>query len=336
MTRDFDLIILGAGPAGLSAAVYGSTEGHRTLVVNGGRVGGQAGESALIENYLGFPDGLSGAQLADYGYRQATRFGTVFTDDRAVGIERDGTRVRVALASGETVRAASVVLAVGVEYRRLDVAGLDRCVGRGVYYGAMPGGSYGPGDHVVIVGGANSAGQAACALAGQGAAVTMLVRSQTSMSAYLDERVRACPTIRVVTGAEVTGCAHTEDGRLTHLTYAVGGAEVTEPVAALSVFIGATPRTEWLPAGIARNAAGYVLTGDDLPSWNLVGEGRSPEALETSLAGVFCAGDVRHGAVQRVASAAGEGALCITFANRHRRRVLAAEAQTCQLGAAAA
>jgi len=328
MTLDFDLVIVGAGPAGLSAAVYGSTEGHRTLVVNGGKVGGQAGESALIENYLGFPHGISGEQLATYGYQQATRFGTEFVNETVTDIVALSNGVRVvSLSGGRSVSCASVVLACGVEYKRLGVPDLDHCIGRGVYYGSMPERPFTREDHVFIVGGANSAGQAACHLAQFAGKVTMLVRSNTTLAAYLDKRVRENPRIEVVVGAEVVGCGYDENRHLTHVHYAThGGLLVTvEPAAALSVFIGAAPRTDWLPYGIVCDEQGYVLTGGDLPdhfrSAYEVFHDRAPDMLETSMPGVYAAGDVRKGSTKRIAAAAGEGAFCITFAGPNRRRV---------------
>lgn len=320
--RDFDLVIVGAGPAGLSAAVYASTEGLKTLVINGGRVGGQAGESALIENYLGFPDGLSGAELADYGYRQATRFGTVFYNDRVTDIRLVGDEKLLVLASGKTVLTGAVILTPGIEYRTLDVDTLNACIGRGVYYGQMPTGDFGPGDHVFIIGGANSAAQAACSLADTGARVTILVRDDVSYVHYLRERIAACPLIRVVRRAEIIGCEMDEAGRLEQVSYVVDGVPQVEDANAVSIFIGAVPRTEWLRDLIELDANGFVRTGLDVKdASNFRGLDRPPFNFETSVPGIFAAGDVRLGSVKRVATAAGEGAFCVTFTHWHYRKL---------------
>ncbi len=303
-----DLIVVGAGPAGLSAAVYGASEGLRTIVLDSGAVGGQAGSSSLIRNYLGFPRGLGGGELAQRAYQQAWLFGTRFRfTERAVALEQRDRGFMVRTADGAEASARAVVLALGVEYRRLDAPGIDELEGAGVFYGAsMSEAQAVTGEDVVIVGGGNSAGQAALHLARYARLVTILVRGDSlasSMSQYLLDAIDATPNVDVRFHTEVA--AAEGDGRLERLVLRDRRSGETEPVgaAALVVLIGALPHTEWLPEAIERDEWGYVLTGE------LAGSSRP---LETTLPGVFAAGDVRSRSVKRVAGAVGDGALAVT------------------------
>lgn len=306
--QEADLVVVGAGPAGLSAAVYAASEGLRTIVLDGGAVGGQAGSSSLIRNYLGFPRGLGGGELAQRAYQQAWLFGTRFRlTDRVVALEPRERGFAVRTADGTEAVARAVVLALGVEYRRLEAPGLNELEGAGVFYGAsMSEAQALAGEDVYLVGGGNSAGQAALHLARYARRVTILVRGDTlaaSMSQYLLDAIDATPNIEVRFEVEVAGAAG--EGRLERLTLRDRSGGGTEEVgaAALVVLIGARPRTEWLPAEIGRDEWGYVLTGD------LAGSSRP---LETTLPGVFAAGDVRSRSVKRVAGAVGDGALAVT------------------------
>jgi thioredoxin reductase (NADPH) len=309
--HDADLIVVGAGPAGLSAAVYASSEGLRTTVLDAGAVGGQAGSSSLIRNYLGFPRGLGGGELAQRAYQQAWLFGTRFRfTHRVDALEQRGDSFAVRTEDGMEVTAQAVVLALGVEYRRLDGPGLAALEGAGVYYGASMSEAHAlAGEDVFVVGGGNSAGQAALHLARYARQVTILVRSATlatSMSQYLIDTIDAAPNVDVRYGTQVVGV--TGKGRLEHLELH-GDRSESVPAAALVVLIGAHPLTKWLPPEIARDEWGYVLTGPAIPNWPLE---RPALALETSLPGVFAAGDVRARSIKRVAAAAGSGALAIS------------------------
>lgn len=329
----YDLLIVGGGPAGLGAAVYGASEGLRTVLVERQATGGQAGQSSRIENYLGFPDGVSGGQLTDRARRQAAKFGAeILTARSVVGLEARGPSRVVRFDDGEEIAAHTVVLATGVAYREMDAEGADRLVGRGVFYGsAATEAAACAGRHVVIVGGANSAGQASVFLAAHAERVTLVVRGpdlERSMSQYLVAQVRATPGIDVRTCSRVTRC-HGEDHleRVTIVDDARDTAEELD-VEHLFVFIGAVPLTGWLPERIQRDDAGFVRTGPDLtggrdalgdavrtpPGWDL---DRLPYLLESSLPGVFAAGDVRSQSVKRVASAVGEGALVVTLVHRY-------------------
>jgi thioredoxin reductase (NADPH) len=312
---EFDLVIVGSGPAGLSAAVYGASEGFRTLVLDDGGIGGQATSSALIRNYLGFPRGVSGRRLAEQAYEQAWVFGAEFAFlQNAVDVARDGDRLVVSCADGTRVTGRAVILATGAAYRRLGVPELESLSGAGVFYGGT--GSEAPGmtgQHVYVVGGANSAGQATLHLARYAAAVTLVTRGnslQAGMSHYLARQIGATRNVDVRMGAEVVGGGG--DGWLDHLILRSRDAEPERVEAAgLFVMVGARPHTGWLPPEIARDSRGYLLTGADLPEdirWPL---GRPRFHLETSMPGVFAAGDARHGSVKRVASAVGEGSVAI-------------------------
>jgi len=313
---EFDVVIIGAGPAGLSAAVYGASEGLETLVVDEGGVGGQASSSSLIRNYLGFPRGVSGRRLAEQAYEQAWVFGGYFVHmHRVESLSRDGDRLQVTLAGGRRISARAMILATGAAYRRLGVPALETLSGAGVFYGGPA--SEAPamaGKDAYIVGGANSAGQAALHLARYARRVTFVVRAQSlraGMSDYLVKEVEATPNVEVRVGCEVVGGGG--DGRLEYLVLGEGatGEEETVTADGLFVLIGARPQTDWLPSEIARDRHGFLLTGPDLTDdhgWPL---DRRPLRLETSMPGVFAAGDVRHGSVKRVASAVGEGSIAI-------------------------
>jgi thioredoxin reductase (NADPH) len=322
----YDLVVIGAGPAGLGAAVYGASEGLNTVLVERTATGGQAGQSARIENYLGFPDGVSGAQLTDRARRQATRFGAeLLTACEATALEVNGPTRTVRFADGTSVSAQSVLLTTGVAYRLLDVPGIAELTGRGVYYGSALTEAAGCEDQdVYIVGGANSAGQAAVYLSRGAKSVTVLVRGtalEASMSHYLVQQIAAIPSITVRTGT-VVEAAHGED-HLEGLTLkdVATGAEEMVDAQRLFVFIGAAPRTDWLDGVVRRDAHGFVLTGPDLADDGSRPAGWEPERppyhLETNVPGVFAAGDVRAESAKRVASAVGEGAMAVMLVHRY-------------------
>jgi thioredoxin reductase (NADPH) len=318
---DFDLVIVGAGPAGLSAAVYGASEGFSTLVVDESGLGGQATSSSLIRNYLGFPRGVSGRRLARQAYDQAWVFGANFAFmQRVTGLRREPDGLFVSLSESGRVRARAVLLATGASYRRLGVPALEALNGAGVFYGGPA--SEAPamaGQDVYVLGGANSAGQAALELARYAGRVTLVVRAQSlgaGMSHYLVRQVEATPKLQVRVRTEIVGGGG--DGWLEHLVLRdrAAGNEETVDAEGLFLMIGARPHTEWLPAEVDRDARGFVLTGTDLRddhAWPLE---RGPFLLETSMPGVFAAGDVRHGSVKRVASAVGEGSVAIQLLHR--------------------
>jgi thioredoxin reductase (NADPH) len=314
--REFDVIIVGAGPAGLSAAVYGASEGFRTLVVDDGGIGGQATSSSLIRNYLGFPRGVSGRRLAESAYEQAWVFGAKFAFMHdATAIRRDEAGIHLSLSDGGEVSAGAVILATGATYRRLGVEGIEALVGAGVFYGGPA--SEAPamaGREVYVLGGANSAGQAALHLAEYAERVTLVVRADSlaaGMSHYLSQQVEGAANVEVRLGTEVVDGGG--DGRLERLELRRRGDDEAETVQADALFlmIGARPNTDWLPPELARSDGGFVLTGADVEAdgeWPLE---RSPFPLETSMPGVFAAGDTRHGSMNRVASAVGEGSIAI-------------------------
>jgi thioredoxin reductase (NADPH) len=312
---DFDLVVVGAGPAGLAAAVYASSEGLDTLVVERESIGGQAGSSSLIRNYLGFARGVSGAELAQRAYQQAWIFGARFLHAREVTALRPGAgRHVLALSDGSEASARAVVVASGISYRRLGIPGLDALLGTSVFYGASVSEARAhAGQQVYVVGGGNSAGQAAIHLSRYAGRVTMVVRRGSlveTMSSYLIDEIEAAGNIEVRPNAEIAACSG--DGVLETITLRDTVSGHTEAVAAAAVFIqiGAEPYTAWLPPEIRRDAWGYLLTGRDLPdgSWPLE---RPPLMLETSLPAVFAAGDAREGSTKRVASAVGEGSVVI-------------------------
>jgi len=317
--RTFDLVVVGAGPAGLSAAVYGASEGLDVLVVDSGGIGGQARSSSLIRNYLGFSQGVSGARLAEQAYDQASAFGANFVFMHAAnGLEQSGEHLSLAIEDGRSVGAAAVILAMGASYQRLGIAELEELTGAGVFYGGAASEAPGlAGTEVYVVGGGNSAGQAALHLARYARRVTMLVRARAlaaSMSHYLVQAIGSTPTIEVRTGTTVAGGGG--DGGLERLVLhdVDAGTEETVPADALFVLIGARPFTDWLPPELARDPHGFLLTGDELGgAWPL---DRHPLTLETSMPGVLAAGDVRHGSVKRVAAAVGEGATAVQLAHQ--------------------
>jgi thioredoxin reductase (NADPH) len=322
----YDLVVVGAGPAGLAAAVYGASEGLRTIVVEKQAPGGQAGMSSRIENYLGFPKGLSGSELARRAVSQARRFGVeILTAQEVVGLRADGPLRALALGDGAELRCRALIIATGVSYRQLQAEGIERLTGAGVYYGAsMSEGESVRGKDVYIVGGANSAGQAAMYFSQFAETVTMLVRKDslsTTMSQYLVDQIAATDNIRVWTKAKVHEAVGSE--RLEKLRIACDGDQTIETVeaSALFIFIGAIPHTEWLCDSVARNAHGFILSGPealiDGSAAPFARRGRDPFLLETSLPGVFVAGDVRHGSVKRVASAVGEGSMAVMYVHRY-------------------
>ncbi len=315
-STDFDLVIVGAGPAGLSAAVYGASEGFSTLVVDQGGLGGQATSSSLIRNYLGFSRGVSGRRLAQQAYEQAWVFGAHFAFlQRVTDLGRDDGGLAVTLAESGTIRARAVLLCTGVAYQRLGIPELEALLGAGVFYGGTTSEAPGmAGGDVYVVGGGNSAGQAALHLARYAKRVTLVARGDAlgaGMSQYLVHQVEATPSLEVRLGTEVVGGGG--DGRLEHLVLREGasGREETLDADGLFVMIGAQPHTAWLPNGIVRDEQGFVLTGPDLDSTDAWPLERVPFLLETSMPGVFATGDARHGSVKRVASAVGEGSVAI-------------------------
>ena len=319
--EQFDLVIVGAGPAGLSAAVYGGSEGLNTVVVDRGGIGGQASSSSLIRNYLGFPRGVSGRLLARSAWEQAWVFGAKFAFMRSVtSLERDGTDLLLTCSDGSSVRAPAVLLAMGASYRRLGVPALEALVGAGVYYGSTNSeASFLVGRDAFVVGGANSAGQAALHLANYARKVTLVVRGESirsGMSEYLVSEIEATSNIDVRLGTKVVDGGG--NGRLERLVLAdvATGAETTEPADALFLLIGAQPYTDWLPTEVARDDRGFVLTGRDLPEGSFPLD-RDPLPLETSMPGVFAAGDIRHGSVKRVASAVGEGSIAVQMIHQY-------------------
>ena len=313
----YDLVVVGAGPAGLAAGVYGASEGLSTLVLECRAPGGQAGTTSKIENYLGFPVGLSGADLTMRAREQAIRFGVeILTPAEVVGLRREDPYTVVKLADGSEVSAGALVVASGVDYRTLDVPGAAELTGIGVYYGAGRAEAVDhAGGHVFVVGGGNSAGQAAVFLSQWAASVTVLIRADdltATMSSYLIDRIEASDKIRVEPNTEVAGVLgerRVEGLRLRH-----GTEEREVPADALFIFVGQAPRTAWMHGVVRRDDRGFVLTGADLgtppPDWPL---DVPPLPLETSVPGVFVAGDVRHGSIKRIASSVGEGAMAVRF-----------------------
>jgi thioredoxin reductase (NADPH) len=318
----YDLIVIGGGPAGLAAAVYGASEGLRTVLIERTATGGQAGQSSRIENYLGFPDGVSGGQLAERARRQAEKFGAeLITARAATALEINGSKRTIRFADGGSIDAHAVILATGVAYRNLEADGCHELTGCGVYYGAAVSiASDCKDEEVYVVGGANSAGQAAMYLSREANSVTIVVRGpslEASMSYYLIQQIEQNPKITVRTCTEVQRA--TGDGHLEKLTLVNNRTGDTEEVtcARMFIFIGAAPRTEWLDGVLARDAHGFILTGPDLRNvcgWTL---DRPPHHLETSVPGVFATGDVRSESAKRVAAAVGEGSMAVMLVHRY-------------------
>jgi thioredoxin reductase (NADPH) len=320
----YDLVVAGAGMAGLAAAVYGASEGLNTLVLEPDAPGGQAGSSSKIENYLGFPRGVSGERLARNAWDQARRFGAEFITQRAAGIRRDGQYRQVCLAGGRNISCRVCLIAVGVCYRRIQVPGIERLTGAGVYYGASLAEAQScKGESVCVVGGANSAGQAAMHFSHVAEHVTMMVRSgslESGMSKYLIDQIASTSNITVETNTEIVEAIG--EKRLESLRIRGAKGEELRPASSVFLFIGAAPQTEWLPETILRDPNGFVLSGPDLRlangdmarKWQ---EDREPYLLETSMPGVFVAGDVRHGSVKRAASAVGEGSIAVQFMHQY-------------------
>jgi thioredoxin reductase (NADPH) len=330
--QSYDVAIVGGGAAGLAAAVYGASEGLRTVLLERAVLGGQAGSSSRIENYLGFPNGLSGDELSDRARRQAVRFGAELAVTRTVGrlelgAPQAGTLHTIVLDGEHPIAAGTVILATGIEWRLLSVPGIERLVGHGVFYGAAPSeASLVQGRSVHLVGGGNSAGQAAMFFAEYADSVTILVRGSSlaaSMSQYLIDRLSGLENVRVELDAEVSGVEGQERLEAIEVTSNRGRRRERRRSDALFVLIGGEPQTAWLPPALIRDEWGYVCTGRDVLdllrespplAWPLE---RDPFLLETSIPGIFAAGDVRHGSIKRCATAVGEGSMAIAFAHQY-------------------
>jgi thioredoxin reductase (NADPH) len=316
----YDLVVVGGGPAGLAAAVYGASEGLKTIMVEREAPGGQAGQSSRIENYLGFPAGLSGSELTQRATTQARRLGAEFlTVQEVVRLRVEGAGRLVELSGGGVLSASTVLVASGVSYRQLDTPGFPELTGAGVYYGAALTEARACAEQrVVVIGGANSAGQAAVYFSGYAGSVTMLVRGpslEKSMSHYLIEQIRALPNVEVRTNS-VVSAAEAEDGHLRRLRVDGPDGEETLDADACFVFIGASPHTDWLAGVVGRDARGFILAGRDAQAdgWPLA---REPYILETTVPGVFVAGDVRSRSIKRVASAIGEGSMAVSLIHEY-------------------
>ncbi len=329
-TTFYDFVIVGGGPAGLAAAVYGASEGLKTLLVERQAPGGQAGMSSRIENYLGFPSGLTGADLARRAFTQAKRFGAeILSPQEAVGLRVDGPYRFIKLRDGSEISCHALLIASGLSWKKLDIPGVDRLQEAGVYYGAaMTEAQLCAGEDVYVVGGANSAGQAAVYFAQFARSVTILVRSdslQKGMSQYLIDQIRQVENIRVETQSEVVevhGDDHLES--ITILNQETGETK-TVPTTALFIFIGAVPCTAWLRGKLPMDDRGYLLTGTLLPKdgdgpkgWK---EERDPFLFESIIPGVFAAGDTRHASIKRVASAVGEGSISVQMVHQYLSKV---------------
>ncbi|HEY7432787.1 MAG TPA: FAD-dependent oxidoreductase [Streptosporangiaceae bacterium] len=326
----YDLVVIGGGPAGLGAAVYGASEGLHTVLVERTATGGQAGQSSRIENYLGFPDGVSGAQLTDRARRQAAKFGAeVLTTREVTGLEVNGSARTVLFSDGAAIDAHTVILATGVSYQQLSAPGMADLTGRGIFYGsALTQAAACSGQDVYIVGGANSAGQAAVYLANSAKSVTLLVRGPSltrSMSHYLVEQISAIPAISVRTCTQIAAAHGTDHLEALSVCDTTSGKVEQVPAGWLFVFIGAAPRTGWLDGVVIRDDRGFIVAGPDLSAggerpagWRL---DRPPYHLETSVPGVFVAGDVRAESAKRVASAVGEGAMAVMLVHRYLEKL---------------
>ncbi len=320
--RDVDVVIVGAGPAGLAAAVYTSSEGFETLVIERESIGGQAGASSLIRNYPGFSRGISGAELGQRMYQQAWVFGAEFLMmQEATGLEESDDRFFVSTSAGNEVGARAVILAMGVTYRRLDVPSLDGFTGAGVYYGASSSEARAlEGGCAYVVGGGNSAGQAAMHLSRYAKRVVIVIRSgglEKTMSSYLREALEAAGNVELLTETEVVGAAGDTQLRELALRGISSGEQRVVPADGLFILIGARPHTEWLPDSIACDSHGFILTGEQLVERGAWPLDRAPLMLETSVPGVFAAGDVRHRSIKRVAAAVGQGAAAVQQVHSH-------------------
>jgi thioredoxin reductase (NADPH) len=328
-TSFYDLAIVGGGPAGLAAAVYGASEGLHTVIIEREAPGGQAGMSSRIENYLGFPNGLSGGDLARRAVVQAQRFGVEILSQEAVGARTEGSYRIVKLADGNEISCHALMIATGVQWRRLEAPGIDRLQGAGIYYGGGATEAFScKGEIVYVVGGANSAGQAAMNFAKYAERVVILVRGESlssTMSQYLIDQVQETSNIQLWTHASVAE-AH-GDTHLEEISVLCSDTNKVErvPTSAMFIFIGALPRTDWLADMIERDERGFILTGPDLlwngkrpRGWTLE---RDPYLLETNVPGLFAVGDVRHGSVKRVASGVGEGSVAVQFIHQYLSKV---------------
>ncbi len=326
----FDLVIVGGGPAGLAAAVYGASEGLKTIIVEREAPGGQAGLSSRIENYLGFPSGLSGADLARRAVAQARRFGAeILAPQEVMKVRANGPYRILTLSDNSEISCHALVIATGVQWRKLRVPGIEHLQGAGVYYGAGATEAISCRDEdVYVVGGANSAGQAAMNFARYARSVVMLVRGDTlgaTMSQYLVDDIAHTPNVRVEYGMQVVEVHGEEKLEAISISCARSGTVERVPASSLFVFIGAEPRTDWLDGFVTRDARGFVITGPDLmhdgkrpAGWSV---DRDPFLLETNVPGVFAVGDVRHGSVKRVASGVGEGSIAVQFVHQHLAKV---------------
>jgi thioredoxin reductase (NADPH) len=325
---DYDLIIVGGGPAGLTAAVNAASEGLRTVLIERFSPGGQAGASSRIENYLGFPFGVSGDDLASRALQQAKRLGAEIVVTRRVE-QINCAAVTVTLDGGEMLQAKAIVLALGVEWRRLGNESVERLVGRGVYYGAARSdASLAQGRDVYLVGAGNSAGQAAVFFANHATSVTLLVRGESlgpSMSRYLTDQIATKSNVRVETGSEIVAVHGDEHLEQIEIADRRAATVVRKDAAVLFVLIGADASTDWLPAEIARDSHGFILTGADAGKSGRWNGDRLPHLLETSAPGIFAVGDVRAGSVKRVAAGVGEGGMAITFVHRHLQSLAKSE-----------
>ena len=317
-SAEYDAVIIGGGPSGLAAAVYGASEGLRTLMIEREAPGGQAGTSSRIENYLGFPNGVTGGELAGRALAQAKRFGAEILVTRSV-IDIDAERREIELDGAEVVRARTIILATGVSWRRIPVKGFDELTGRGIYYGASQSeASTLAGLDVFLIGAGNSSGQAAMYFSNYARSVTLVVRGSSlekSMSHYLVEQLRSRDNVRVRLESEITAVHGDDHLEAVDVTSPASAATERVPAAALYIFIGADAETSWLPEAIERDERGYVLTGGDAKNggWPLQ---RDPYLLETSVPGIFACGDVRNRSIKRVAAAVGEGSMAIAFVHQ--------------------
>jgi len=325
-TSFYDLLIVGGGPAGLAAAVYGASEGLSTVMIEREAPGGQAGMSSRIENYLGFPAGISGANLTRNAVTQARRFGVeILTPVEVCSLRVEGSSKFVKLSDGKEIGAKALVIATGVSYRKLDVPGLERLQGAGVYYGAaMTEAASCKDEDVYVVGGANSAGQAAMFFSKYARRIVMLVRGTSltfSMSQYLIEQIKQMPNIHVEYNSQVTEAFGTDRLEALSVLCSTSGETQKVPAASLFIFIGAAPLTDWLAGVVERDEKGFIVTGRDLMSDNKLPRGwpleREPWLLEASVPGVFVAGDVRYRSIKRVASGVGEGANAVQFVHQY-------------------